>query len=92
MRACRVKNPTIEVNGTPMTFPVEMQSGSYLELGGTGDAVLYDSKGAQVATVKPHGQISTLLADENQVRFSCETGDGPTPRVKLTVISHGDPL
>ena len=92
MRPCRVKNPTIEVNGTLMTFPVEMRSGSYLQCGGTGDCVLYDSKGAEVATVKPSGQISTLLAGENRIRFSCDAVNGPTPRVKLTVLSHGEPL
>jgi hypothetical protein len=92
MRACRIKNPTIEVNGAPINFPVEMQSGSYLQFGGGNDCVLYDSKGAEVTKVQPMGAIPPLLAGENQIRFSCDPVGDPVARVRLTVFSHGAPL
>ena len=92
MVTCTVKNPVVTVNGKAITFPVEMQSGSYLEFDAVNDCVLYGSKGEMLAKVMPDGTIPVLSAGENQVRFSCEAVDGPAPRVKLTVIAHGEPL
>jgi hypothetical protein len=111
--ACTAKNPVVTVNGGAIAFPVEMQSGSYLEFnlpreigetaisrGEGGDCVLYGSKGEVLTKVVPDGSIAVLSAGENQVRFSCDLPanqhggrvDGPAPRVKLSVISHGEPL
>jgi hypothetical protein len=56
------------------------------------DCVLYGSKGEELAKVTPEGSVPVLSADENQVKFSCDASDGPIPRLKLTVISHGEPL
>jgi hypothetical protein len=92
MVACTVKNPAILVNGERITLPVEMTSGSYLEFKGDDDCVLYGSKGEFIAEVKPEGIAPILLAGKNHIRFSCSDADGPAPRVKLTLISHGEPL
>jgi len=56
------------------------------------DCVLYGSKGEVLAKVVPEGSIPVLSTGENQIRFSCDAIDGPAPRLKLTVISHGEPL
>ena len=92
MVACTVNNPVVTVNGKAIVFPVEMQSGSYLEFNASKDCVLYGSKGEMLNQVIPDGEIPMLSAGENQVRFSYDVGDGSTPRLKLTVISHGEPL
>ncbi|MEK6756584.1 MAG: hypothetical protein AABZ02_10585, partial [Bacteroidota bacterium] len=82
----------VTVNGKAIIFPVEMQSGSYLEFSAVNDCVLYGSKGEVLTNVVPDGSIPALSAGENQIRFSCDAVDGPAPRLKLTVISHGEPL
>jgi len=92
MVACTVKNPVVTVNGKSIVFPVEMQSGSYLQFNEGNDCILYDSKGQMLSRVIPDGEVPLLSAGENQIRFSCDAGDGPAPRLKLTVISHGEPL
>ncbi|MDP6507016.1 MAG: hypothetical protein QF886_25545, partial [Planctomycetota bacterium] len=92
MLACRVKNPQITVNGKTLILPVEMPSGSYLEFSGGKHSVLYGPKGEVIDKVLSDGEIPVLSAGENQIRFSCDAVDGPAPRVKLTVISHGEPL
>jgi hypothetical protein len=92
MVGCTVKNPTIAVNGRTIILPVEMASGSFLEFGGDNDCVLYGPKGELITTVKPDGAIPVLSAGENQIGFSCSAAEGPPPRVKLTVISHGEAL
>jgi hypothetical protein len=92
MIPCTVKNPVVTVNGKAIDLPVEMQSGSYLELDAGNEFMLYGSKGQTLTTVKPEGSVPVFLAGENEIRFSCDQVDGPAPRVKLTLISHGEPL
>lgn len=92
MVSCKVKNPVVTINGKSIVFPVEMPSGSYLEFITGNDCILYDSKGGMINRVIPDGGIPVLSSGDNQVRFSCTTGDEPAPRLKLTVISHGEPL
>lgn len=92
MVACAVKNPALTINGKTLILPVEMRTGSYLEFGGSNNCVLYGSKGEVIAKVTLEGTIPDLSAGENQIRFSCDTVDGPVPRVKLTIISHGESL
>ena len=77
---------------TTIIFPVEMRSGSYLEFAGANDCELYGSKGESLAKVVPDGPVPVLSAGANQIRFSCEKVEGPAQRVKVTVISHGEPL
>ena len=92
MVACTVKNPTVSVNGTSVILPVEMPSGSYLESNADGSCMLYGAKGERITRVSPEGDIPLLSTGENQIGFSCSAVDGPAPRVKLTVLSHGRPL
>jgi len=92
MVACTVKNPAVTINGKTVILPVEMPSGSYLELNGSNDCVLYGSKGEVIASVSPKGPIPLLSAGQNQVQFSSDVAGGPAPRVRLTLTSHGQAL
>ncbi len=92
MISCTVKNPVVTVNGGAITFPVEMQSGSYLEFAGANDCALYGSKGELLSKVVPDGPAPMLSPGANQIRFSCDEVDAPAQRVKVTVISYGEPL
>ena len=92
MVACIVKNPVVTVNGKAIVLPVEMQSGSFLEFDAGNDCILYGSKGKMITKVRPDGAVPVFSAGENKIRFSSNAVDGPAQRVKLTVISHGEPL
>jgi hypothetical protein len=92
MIACTVKNPAVTINGKAMVFPVEMPSGSYLEVSASNDCVLYGPKGEVIAHVSPKGPIPLLSAGKNQIQFSSEAVAGPAPRVRLTVNSFGQSL
>jgi hypothetical protein len=89
---CTVKNPVLTVNGKAIDLPVEMQSGSYLELNAVNECVLYGSKGQVLSRVNLDGAVPIFSPGENEIRFSCDQIDGPAPRVKLTLISYGEPL
>jgi archaellum component FlaG (FlaF/FlaG flagellin family) len=92
MVPCTVKNPVLTVNGKTLSFPVEIPSGGRLEFDGSERCTLYGPKGETLAQVTPAGAVPLLVTGDNQVRFSCDPADGPSPRVKVTIISHGDPL
>jgi len=92
MVPCTVKNPVLTVNGKAISFPVEIQSGNRIEFDGGGVCTLYGPKGDTLAQVRPGGEAPLLLSGENRLEFSCDSAAGPAPRVKVTVISHGDPL
>jgi hypothetical protein len=92
MRAAPVKDPAVTVNGVSIVFPVEMPSGSWIECNGPDDCALYGSKGELISKVTPRGGWPTLRAGENRVQFSCPPQTGPSPRAKVTVFSHGEPL
>ena len=92
MIACVVRNPAVTINSKTVVFPVEMPSGSYLELNTSSDCVLYGPKGEVIASVSPEGPIPLLSAGKNQIEFSSEAATGPAPRVRLTVNSFGQPL
>ena len=92
MLPCTVKNPTIRLNDKTLSLPVEIQSGSRVELDGSGGFIVFGSKGETLATGAVDGAPPVLRKGQNHVRFSCGQTDGPPPRVKVTVISHGDLL
>ncbi len=92
MVPCTVKNPAITINGKTVSFPVEITSGSRLEFDGSAGCTLYGSKGETIAQVTAAGAVPSLVNGDNQVQFSCDPANGPSPRVKVTVISQGDPL
>jgi hypothetical protein len=89
---CIVKNPVVTINGKAIALPVEMQSGSYLEFDAGNNCILYGSKGEIITKVMPDGEVPGFFAGENQIRFSCDAVVGPALRVKITLISHGEPL
>ena len=87
-----IKNPTLLINGTPVRFPVEMQSGYYLELYEHNNCKLYGPKGELVAEVTPEQDIPLLKSGMNEITFSCDETTGYSTRVVVTVISFGEVL
>ena len=90
--AVKLTNPTVELNGQRLVFPVSLQSGWYLEFYGQEEALVFDERGAVVAKVRPEGQPGQLRGGENRLRFTCQGPDGLHHRAKITVITYGEPL
>jgi len=87
----RISRPAITAGGRTIVFPVEIESGCYLEFNGPGDCRLYGPKRELIGEVTPEGEAPVLEAGENVVTFSCERGPGADrPRANITVISSGD--
>jgi hypothetical protein len=92
MIAGTVNHPKVTINGAAIEFPVAMKSGSWLECNGPDDCVLYGPKGELLGKVTPLGGLPTIQPGSNEVQFSCAGLDSPSPRAKVTVFTHGDPL
>jgi hypothetical protein len=88
----KLVNPSVAIGSTRITFPVEMESGAYLEFASMTDCKLYGPKGELLREVTPQGGVPELQPGENELRFQCETPAGVNPRARITVISRGQPL
>lgn len=89
----KVRNPGVKVGGKTIIFPVEMESGSWLEFNSMTDCKLYGSKGELISEVKPEGEQPVLATGENRMEFTCDSlALGIAPRVRVTTISSGEPL
>ena len=86
----KLVNPTIEVGGRAITFPTELESGSYLEYRSASSCKVYDAKGAMVRAVTPLGSAPRIEAGANAVKFTCDIAKGLNARANITIISQGE--
>ena len=81
----------VTVGGKTMLLPVELESGSYLEMNSAADCKVYGPKGELKLEAKPEGEMPALKPGNNELRFACEAGE-VNARANVTVISEGPPL
>ncbi len=87
-----LRNPSITIGKRKIVFPVQIESGSYLEFASVDDCRLYGPKGGLLDEVTPAGGIPTLKWGLNKLRFSCEIAACVKPRACVTTIAQGNPL
>ncbi len=92
MLAGTIEDPAITIGGVTTTFPGELASGGWIECEGPQDCTLYGPKGDVLAKLSPSGNLPTLRAGQSRVQFSCASGKGPSPRVKVTEFTLGEAL
>jgi len=88
----KLRQPAVTVGNKAMLFPVEIESGCYLEFHSMSDCKLYGPKGELISEVEPQGDVPILEAGENQVKFTGGVSDNANARANVTVISQGVPL
>ena len=88
----KFENPAITIAGVTMVFPVELTSGNWLEYNGSEGCTLFGPKGEVLSKIVPSGGLLTLRPGRNEVQFSCKFGQGPSPRIKVTVFAKGEEL
>ena len=85
-------NPTIELGGKRVVFPVDLESGMVIELESPDDCRVYDERGSLVRRLEPQGDVPTLSPGENRLAFACEGTEGFRSRAEITVAACGPPL
>lgn len=88
----RIKNPSVMIKNEKIVFPVEMESGMYLEFLSASNCKLYGPKGEFLKDVTPIGKAPDLVNGENEVSFTCEGPKGINARAQITIIGEGKPL
>ena len=87
-----IKNPVLTVNDERIELPSELISGSWIECNGADNCAVYGSRGETLARIKLNAPLAALRAGGNELRFSCAPGQGPAPRVKVTLFTLGEEL
>jgi len=86
----KFRNPAVTIAGRTIRFPVEIESGSYLEFHSMTDCKLYGPGGDLICNVQPEGSVPVLESGINVVKFSCEPPAGLNPRARISVIGFGE--
>ncbi|MBT3268617.1 hypothetical protein HN371_15790 [Candidatus Poribacteria bacterium] len=87
-----VRNPSVAIGGDRITFPAEMEAGSYIEYTSATDCVLYGPNGEALMDVRPEGDAPNAQAGEYEVGLACDVRTGERPRARVTVVTDGEPL
>jgi hypothetical protein len=85
----KIKNPAITIGGRTLMFPVELETGSYLEFNPPAGAMLYQKDGRLLGEAQPEGDAPILVSGENEVKFHCDAPGGNPPRARITVSAFG---
>ncbi len=88
----KLTNPKITVAGQSITIPVTIESGSYLELNGPDDCILYGPHGEVLERIELQGSIPMLKAGDSTISFTCDPPETGNPRAYVTVIATGELL
>ncbi len=88
----KIKNPTLAIGGKKIAFPVEMETGGYLEYVSPTDCKLYNAAGELVGEIQPQGDPLQIQPGANPITFTCDGPIDHAVRARVTVICQGDPL
>ena len=87
-----LRNPAIEIEGKRLVFPVDLESGMYIEFESPGDCRLYDERGRLLQWLQPQGDVPRLVSKDNTITLTCQGTEGFRSRAEVTVITEGLPL
>ncbi len=88
----KYRNLSVTIGGRTVTFPVTMETGSYLELRSPTDCKLYARDGKLLSEVKPQGDVPVLEPGENEVTVAGEPSGAHGVRANVTIIAQGEPI
>lgn len=84
----KLVNPSVTLDGRKLIFPIELESGYYIDFRSMTDCKIFSPKGEVVREVKPQGEVPILKAGENRVEFNCGVDSSVSARANVTVISQ----
>jgi len=87
-----VKNPTFQIGSSKITFPVELESGSYIEFLSKDHCKLYNAKDEFVSDIIPQGEVPILENGNNTITSECTKIKDLSPRLLITFIKIGASL
>ena len=92
LRPTVLRRPRLTVGGRSVMFPVDLESGQYLEWLEDG-CILYGPQGEILRQVAVDGELDDVPPGDHDVQFRCEPApDGLRQRARVTLFSRGVPL
>lgn len=88
LTATRLIRPVIRIGGSELEFPVELQSGAYLELA-DGMCRVYGPKGELLKELPVNGSVPVLARGSNPVSFGCKAPPGVSARGLVNIWMLG---
>ena len=84
--------PTLELNGTVITFEGKIKNGHYMEYIPGNPAVVYDSLGREISIMNPSVSLVEIPNGTSTVRFFGKTESGSHAAVRVTIRTNGGQL
>jgi hypothetical protein len=84
-----LQHPALTVNDKTISFPIELETGCYLEMLAADDCKVYGPKGELKAEVKPDSTLPSLDPAANRIRLDTQTGRAGQPRANVTIMTEG---
>jgi hypothetical protein len=91
-QSAKFKNPSLTLGETKIEFPVELETGQYLEFYSMDDCKQYGADGELLGEIKPTGGVPEFASGVNRIQFDCGGPVDCNPRARVTVISQGDAI
>ncbi len=92
LRASKLVNPSVTVGERTVRFPVELDSGCYLEYLSQADCKVYDARGECIGNVTPNGDAPVVAQGENVFMIASDAQATEPARARVTVMTYGEPL
>lgn len=86
----KIINPAITIASKTIVFPVEIESGCYLEFNSISDCRIYGQKGELIKEITPQGEIPIIDKGDNKIEFACSTPNNVNARANVTIFSKGN--
>jgi len=86
--ANRLCQPTLTINGETVQFPVELASGSRLEVA-DGRGIVFGPRGERLTDFRLPASVPGLREGSNSLTFGCESAL-PRPRARISLVTRDD--
>ncbi|MCL5104046.1 MAG: hypothetical protein M1133_08025 [Armatimonadetes bacterium] len=87
----KLHNPSVTIGGRTITFPIDLESGCYIEFNSVTDCKLYGRQHELIREIKPEGDAPVLTNGLNNVRFDAAVDSEVSVRAYVSVVSEGKP-
>ncbi len=92
LKKCRISEPSVSVGNRTIAFPVDLETGSYLECTPSGKVEVFSAEGELVEELTAKGGVPTIPRGRCRLTFDCRSDQACRPRVLIVLRTLGPML